>query len=538
VSVLVAVAALFLAAGGWARAQVVEKTGQADVPVLADNLDAAKTRAIRDAQVQAVAKLVEELVAPEWLTLYEKDLRRRIYSRVDRYISAFRTQRLEPSADRTQYSAVVSAQVSRVELVEDLREMGLPVAGDPRKALRIAYSANDPVLAQPALRTPVLGALQHRLEMLNYRIAGTAAVDGAQAELLANASSDSRRRAEFLARLKVDALLFVSFRMGGSGAAAGMTAIIYQGTGGQVLGQFDRQTQAAQPRDGGTRLRDFILAELANPLTQQVQPNTIRSGQGAGAGARLDLRVAGFASVAEEEAFEGAFFRRGTPFAQFAIHRIEPDAVVYQGVYTGNRDTLERELSGRQVGDFVIRQAAWMDTLLDVEVARNRRPPPLELELYPVERRPAQIADMLKAFFGRSTALEVQDPAYAEKEDNGWLERANGLVFNATVYGQVDSRTDADFYAGEALTGRETLDIVWYRVERTNLTPVIRVYDEKRNAVKTYTPRTYTRFTYRVPEGQHKFYLEVADRYGQLKADTSGYLKFHYLLLVRRQGRG
>jgi len=428
--------------------------------------------------------------------------------------------------------------VNRVELVEDLRELGLPVSGDARKTLRIAYPAADPVLAIAALRQPVLAALQQRMELLNFRIASAAPVEGSQAEQLATPASESPRRAEYLARLKVDALLYVAFRPVDSGVARGLTAVVYQGAGGHVLGQFDRQTQAAPPREGGSRMQDYVLAELVNPLSQQIQPGALRAAQAAGAGTRLQLRVAGFASVADEEAFEGAFFRRGSPFAQFAIYRIEPDAVIYQGTYTGNRETLERDMAGKQVGDFVVRQATWMDSLLDMEVARNRKPAPAELELFPVERRQPQIADMLKTFFGRSSTLEVQDPSYTEKEDNGWLDRANGLAFNATLYGLVDSRTDADFYVGEAMTEKETLDIVWYRVDRTNLTPVIRLYDERRNAVKTYTPRTYIRFTYRVPEGQHKFYLEVADRYGQLKAESSGYLKFHYLLQVRRQGRG
>ncbi len=534
-----AAAWLCLAAPAGVQAQVVEKVGQAEVPILEDNLDAAKTRAIREAQTQAVGRMVADLVAPEWVTLYDKELRRGIFARVDRYISAFRTQRLEASADRTRYAAVVSAQVSRNPLVEDLRELGLPILGDPRKPLRILYAANDPVLSQTALRPAVLGALQPRLELVNFRVTGAAAVDAGTAEWLRDAATDNPRRAEFLGRQRSDALLFVGFRLGAPGTtqtAGSMEAVLYQGSGGFVLADFDRLTAAQAPRTGDPRLRDYVLAELVNPLVLQVQPGAIRTFRPTGGGTRLALRVTGFDSVAEEEAFESSFFRLNGPFANFAIHRIGPDAVVYQGTYRGNRDGLDRELTGRQVGDFAIRHITWMDSQLELEVHRTVYPQHQEQELFPVEKRPPQVAEVLQLFFSRSTALEVQDPLYSEKEDNGWLERANQLPFNATVYGQVDSRGDADFYIGENLAEGETLDVIWYRPDRTNLSPVVRVHDGNGRPVRSYFPRAYTRFSYKVPPGQHSFYLEVADRFGFIKTDGSGYQKYHYLLLVKRQG--
>jgi hypothetical protein len=278
-----------------------------------------------------------------------------------------------------------------------------------------------------------------------------------------------------------------------------------------------------------------LLAELATPLAQQIQPGAIRSFRTASGGTRLALRVTGFATVAEEEAFESAFFRRSSPFANFSIHRIEPDAVVYQGTYSGNRDALDRDLTGKQAGEFAIQQVTWMDSVLELEVRRTVKPQHQELELFPVEKRPPQVAEVLQSFFSHSTALEVQDPLYTEREDNGWLDRANQLPFNATIYGFVDSRGDSDFYIGEGLAEGEALDVIWYRPDRTNLTPVIRVLDETGTPVRSYFPRAYTRFTYRVPKGQHAFYLEVADRFGFLKTDGSGYQKYHYLLLVKRQ---
>jgi hypothetical protein len=217
------------------------------------------------------------------------------------------------------------------------------------------------------------------------------------------------------------------------------------------------------------------------------------------------------------------------------VHRIEPDAVVYQGPFAGNRETLDRDLTGRQVGEFKVGHVTWMDSQLELEVTRTVPPQHLEPELFPVEKRQPQVAEILQAFFGRSSSLEVQDPHYTEREDNGWLDRANQLPFNATIYGLVDSRGDADFYVAENLAEGENVDIIWYRPDRTNLSPVIRLLDETGKPVRSYYPRAYTRFNYKVPPGQHGFYLEITDRFGFLKIDGSGYQKFHYLLLVKRQ---
>lgn len=519
-----------LAPGAWP--QVVEKLGQAEVPVLEDNLDAARSRAVREAQVQAVGLLVAELVAPEWVSLYDRELRRRIYSRVDRYISAFRPQRLEASPDRTRYTAVVTAQVARATLTEDLREMGLPILTDPRKTLRVLFPARDPVLAQPALRAAVLEALQPRLGLLGFQLTGFAPVDSPAAEWLRDAASDNPRRAEFLAKQRQDAVLFLAFLLPTPGGG-GVDAVLYQGAGGYVLADLGRQSQA--PRPGEARLREYVLAELAQPLAAQFQPGAVRAFRPAASGTRLALRVTGFTSVADEELFESAFFRRNTPFANFTLHRIEPDAVVYQGTYGGNREALERDLPGRQVGDFTIGRVTWMDSLLELSVQRSVPPRHLEPELFPVEKRPPQVTEALQAFFARAGAQEAQDPYYAEREDNGWLDRANQLPFNATIYGQVDSRGDADFYIGEHLAEGETLEVVWHRVDRTNLAPVIRLHDGNGRLVRSYAPRISTRFSYRVPPGQHAFYVEIADRFGHVKADGSGYQKFHYLLLVKRQ---
>jgi hypothetical protein len=528
--------ALMLAGVRTGHAQTLQVSAQVEVPVLGDNLDRAKTRAIREAQTESLQKALESLLAVEWRTAYDRELKRRILPRVDRYLTSFRTTRSEPSSDRTRYVAAITAELSRVALAEDLRDMQLPVLGDPKRSIRVLYAENDPILADAALRQDVLAQLQSRLDLLNFQVTGTAAVTADQAALLRE-PGDAPRRTEFLKRLRAEADLFLQFRPGAAGSLLApardstLSAILFHGELGGVLGAFDSHAPGAPP----ARPRDFV-AGLAGALTAQLQPTSLQPFSAfAAAATQLELRIVGLQSIAEEEAFGAAFFRRSSPFAQFTLARIETDSVVYRGTYSANRQSAERELQGRLFGPFRVRQVNWIDTMLELQVQNTAAPEHRELDLFPPDGRQANVQDTLQAFLTRETTPDLGDPVYIEHEDNGWLDRANALAFNAPIYGLIDERTDSDFYVAEALAAGESLEIVWARLERTNLLPVLRLYDEKGQPVRTIVPRLYTRISYKVPEGQHGFYVEVADRFGYIQGESGGYLKFPYLLTVRRQ---
>jgi len=516
--------------------QTLAASAQVEVPVLGDNLDRAKTRAIHEAQVQCLEKALEALVAPEWRTAYDRELKRHILPRLDRYLSSFRTTRAEPSTDRTRYVAAITAELARVPLAEDLREMQLPVLGDPKRGLRVLVAENDPILSDPQLRQDVLAPLQARLELLNFQVSGTTAVTREQAALL-HEPGDVPRRTEFLKRLRAEADLFLQFRPGVPGAAVApardttVSAILFHGELGGILGTFDSHAPGAPP----ARPRDFVTG-LAGALAAQLQPTSIQPFSAfAAAAALLDLRIVGLRSIAEEEAFGAAFFRRSSPFARFTLARIETGAVVYRGTYAANRQSAERELQGRAFGQFRVTQVNWIDTTLELLVQNTAAAEHRELDLFPPDGRQANVQDTLQAFLSRDNTPDLGDPVYAEHEDNGWLDRANALAFNAPIYGVVDARADSDFYVAEALADGETVEIVWARLERTNLLPVLRLYDEHGQPVRTVVPRLLSRISYKVPEGQHTFYLEVADRFGFIQGESGGYLKFPYLLTVRRQ---
>jgi hypothetical protein len=541
-------ALLGLPGAGSARAQsqLVEKVARVEVPVYDDNLDDAKSRAIAQGQHIALRSLIEDLLAPEWIALFDKELRRRVLSRVERYLASYRVQKLEPSVDRTRYLVVLSAQVNRMQLVEDLRELSLPVRGDPPVSVTLLYDARDPVLSNAALRALLGDRLRARLELLGFRPSPLAPVPGDAAEALANPLGLFPERVRALRRYSSSTALFLEFQPApppGAGEAADVGAKasmhLYDRATGELLATLEQQERSQPlrlPVRGGKE-RDLLVARLVEPLVIQLQPGAIRRAPRAeGKAAELRLRVLGFRSVEEQERFEQAFFRRNSPFERFSLHAFGPGSVTYEGPYGGDRASLESELRDERVGDFRVRNVYWYNDVLELDVERQAQPAHGEMRLFPKEVRPPEVAALIEDTFTRFSQLEIEDPLYAEVEDNGWLTRANAIPFNATVYAYADSRSDSDVFVGEALASGEKVVLIWHRQGRTNLTPAIRLYDEDGVLVNTFTPKSFLRYEYTVPKGQHRFYIEVGDRFGHLKVDTGGYLNFHYLFKVQRVG--
>ena len=193
-----------------AQGQLVEKVARVEVPVYEDNLDDARSRAIAAGQQVALRSLIEDMVAPEWVQLFDKELRRRVLSRLDRYIASYRVQKQEPAVDRTRYLVVLSAQVNRVQLSEDLHDLSLPLRGDTPTSVTLLYAAGDPVLGNPGLRRVVEDKLRARLTLLNFRVGALSALHG-PVQTLANPLGNFPERVKLLSGYPSATALYVAF---------------------------------------------------------------------------------------------------------------------------------------------------------------------------------------------------------------------------------------------------------------------------------------------------------------------------------------
>ena len=516
--------------------QLVRRTDGAQVPIYDDNLDDAQNRAVATARAVIVRKLLAELVAPEWLHLYQADLRRNVLNRLDRYIGSYRVERSEPSVDRTRYQVTLQAQVNRAQLVHDLRELSLPLLDDPPKKAVLLYAADDPLLSRPAVREALAGPLAERLALLGLTAGEPRAVGPEAAGTLSNPSGPTVLRLRILRPYGAEIALFLAAQEPEGSEAGGteLRAYFYRGGSAHLVAQLAQRTQT--PLADLTAAADPAELErrLITPLVNQIQPRSIETAA-AEAAERTELlvRVLGFRSVDDEEVFEQAFFRRNTPFERFTLYRIGPEAVTYRGRYGGDRQGLEERLRGSRVGAFTITNAFWRGEELELLVEREARTAHPEMKLFPTDQRTPLVRRLVEDFVAEHTDLADLDPVYAEVEDNGWLDRPNPIPFDEPFYGFVDSRSDSDFFAGEALRGGEHLELTWYRLGRTNLTPVLRLYDEGGTVVRTILPGSRETFVFQVPTGQHRFFVELADRFGYMRWESGGYQSYHYLMRLR-----
>lgn len=531
-------AALWLPATAGAQQRQEEALGRAETPIYNDNLDAARRRAVRNAQADVIRNTLEGLLDAEWLVLFDTELRERILNRIDRYINAYRVQRQQTSLDRTRYFAEVVAQVDVGELRQDLREMGLPVVGDPAQPVDLVYDSGDEVLGRAAARDAVRTLLGERLSKLNLRLASSKGIPSPQLAQLDPTAPQEEQRERLLRGFRSRVVLALRFsRAAPAGSAPGGTLLdawFYQSDTGTLLGSFAARADLRLGGDLGESRLAEVEGKLMRPLLTQLQPGALREFEEPAAARRLRIRVLGFQSYQEEEAFERAFFTGTSSFKGFLLYAFDRDTVTYEGEYTGNRGRLVDSLQGKIVGDFKLREVFWYDDTLELDVERIAFAEHPELRPFPLAgRRPLQTR-VIEAFFADHTPETLQDPTFEEVEDNGWFDRANILDFQTTIYGFVDSRSDLDFYLGDFLQPGEELEIHWQQLERTNLSPAIRIFDGQRNLLHIAVPRDSTVFKVRLPKGEQRFFLEIGDRFGYVPGDAGGYLNYHYLLAVRR----
>lgn len=530
---------------GHAQAQplTVQRLVRQEVPIYDDNLDDARKRAVHYGQGRALDTLVRELVHETWSEELKRELRRHVFSRQQRYISLFRIRNQGTSPDRTRYQVALAVELNQAQLMEDLRTLDIPLLEDKPVKIGVFYAGSDPMLGNSRLRGWLEAPLRDRMDLLKRTPRAAVGLNDDKAQGFAEDMPEARGK--LIAATGSEEALWLEMRP--LPAVEGETPLppgwrlrmrhFYRGgqeMGGPLEITYRDKAFSGTAADQGPLARLFVK-HMVEPFLVQVRPGNFRTGAFQAAEAtRLRLRVLGLQTVEAQDAFEQAFFARGTPFARFGLHALGAHSVTYSGIYSGDHDALERTLRGKTYGEFRIRSVYYVEDLLEIDVRRTIRAHHQEMRRFPREARDPSLAQLLNDTFADYSRYDVEEPLFTEVEDNGWTIRANTVPLEATFYGFLDSRSDSDYYVAEALAAGDKIVFHWYRFGQSNLTPAVRLYDESGALVSEFHPRTWMRYEYTVPKGQHSLYLEVADRFGYLKVDTGGYLNFHYLMRLQR----
>ena len=528
-----------------AQSRVVTQKVWAEAPILEDNFSQARNKAITLGQHYLLLAMMKKIVGKRWVEFYQKEILKRILKRKNRYIQSLVVDQENSSPDQTKYKVVLSVRINRGQLIQDLRKFPLPLKKDKLVSLTVFYPRSDPVLSSYQIRSEMLKNLRFQLFQLRYKLTKSVALDPDAAATLTGAGSLTQDIKKQLAGHQSDAALVLFFETlpppetedpdapGGKGRG-----ILYRMRDGVLLGQmeFDTPRLGFKPPGRNSRQRRTVLYAWGIPFIKMMEPLNIRPmGPDQAQKFPLKMKVAGLLSVEDQDAFERAFFQPESAFAKMRLVGMSSRSVSYAGPFGENRAKLRRRLRGKRVGDFLVRSVNWDEDVLKLEVVRRRKPRPLKMRYFPVRKRPSDVQAVIEYYVKKTPTPDMEDPKFAEREDNAWQTRANIIPLNATFYGFLDSRSDRDMFVAEGLNPGEVVTLFWERISRTLLSPTIRLYDGNGELVKTYYPRVAFRRTYQLPPDQHRFFVEISDRFGPIPVDTGGYLKFHYLFKVERE---
>lgn len=528
-----------------AQSRVVTQKVWAEAPILEDNLSEARSKAVKLGQHYLLLAMMKKIVGKRWVDFYKKEILKRILKRKNRYIQSLVVDKESSSPERTKYQVVLSVRINRGQLIKDLRRFPLPLKKDKLASLTVFYPRSDPVLSSYQIRSEMLKNLRFQLYQLRYKLKKMVALDPEDAATLTGADSFGQDIKDQLAGFKTDAALVLFFETlpppetedpdapGGKGRG-----ILYRMRDGAVLGrmEFDTPRLGFKPPGRNSRQRRTTLYAWGIPFIKAMEPLNIRPmGPGQVQKSPLKMRVTGLLSVEEQDAFELAFFQAESAFARMRLAGMSSKWVNYAGPYGEDRAKLKRRLRGKRVGDFSVRSVKWDEDVLEIVVTRRRKPRPQKMRYFPARRRSSDVQSVIENYIKKTPKADLEDPKFAEREDNAWQTRANIIPLNATFYGFLDSRSDRDMFVADGLAPGEVVTLFWERISRTLLTPAIRLYDGEGELVKTYYPGSAFRLAYQLPPGQRRFYVEISDRFGPIPVDTGGYLKFHYLFKVERE---
>ncbi len=509
--VIISVVGLIVTASSSLGAQekYMHLQGQARVSIIGDDLVSAKQVALKQAKQLALWRAIRRLVAPFWLKRFKQDIQAKIITNPAQYIVSFQATLLEPTLNRTRYLADVEIQADRLQLESALRDISLPLLSQPLRVLQPLYAKNDKALQHPEILADLIRQFSRKLSLLRFQLAKPRQLSQSEMKHVFRASSDKERHKILDNQLQKPLLLFM-FSGSGLRRPARLDLLLLTERSASIVAQ--EQVKLTETLKIGEKLsasqRSLFLDQLTIPLATALVLKNVKLNTSPATLAKqqpLQLAVIGLKNLADEEAFRQLFFSAGGLFEGFALAKITARTIFFRGNYRGEPENLPARLNNRTFGSFIVKTARLDDDMLSLNLTRKQTRRHLSL-----------------------TVLDSQ--TFAEVENNGWFDSANRLLLRTTISGAINARADADFFIGSA---KESLTIIWQREGRTRIQPIIRIYDRKRNLLlQKYLSAKNVKFQTRLPKGSGKFYLEIADRFGNIAEEVGGYLNLNYRLQV------
>ena len=504
---------------GQAQALLVQE-GTATVSIPRENLALAEKNAIKVAQQNILKALLPQIISQETLRQAESVIQQRVLKTPERFIESTRIVSTSRSEDFTEFTIVLEAHIFKPKLVAFLQNLNLATQSAPLQPLIMLFDPDDSLM-QSTQKNELLLVLNRFLKPYKIQVQKTMALPPRWIRSLQN-SPKASLPPDIAKQARSTAFLFVNFRPDKlptsekkSATSARLQLRAYRAYQGRYLGetQVSQTFSTWSPQSSVDALFQKASAKWNPMISAMIRSNQQR-------GSSLQIKLTGLPSPQQEQDFVRRVFQSNPQWKQVQPYRLTAKSAIYQGFYSGSKSSIVPWLKKQNLPDYKILSAQWK--------ARQ-----LNLKLQWVEPM-TNLTDYVPRPNVNRLIRKYNLPTPTQQVPLKRLKTTYALPTNTPVYDYLRNRGDSTLFKINLQNSSKPVVGNWYRIERTNLSPTLSVYDAQKNLVARYAPQKNgkIKFNYQPSQGESFFYVKISDQVGHTTGESGSYLFVHYLIKI------
>lgn len=480
---------------------------EASVAVYDNDAVVARKKVFHLVQQRIVLQAVREMVEPEVFKLYEKQIKRNIEVKSNRFLLSVRV--LLEKSDGVKFLLRLQGRVNKTKISDALTGLKIPKKSDPWRDVRIVFR-NEPIFSHADWRRNL--SLFH-IKVLSF------SVDKRIDQVVWDQESIERVFADYQ-DTQVVYYIWIEAKDGEVGSL--IMDILSRGSD-MVSGTIRlplRQSDARLAKNERKRIFSLFNSSSLKLSAFNTSGTSL-----------LTLRIDGISSPMYREGFEREYLLNNPAILNSRISVRSSDSVSYdlklRGTQRAFLETVLREGGKNRVQLIEKDKNVVRLVYLENEVEEIK-------ELLPWSPVPSVIRQIEERFPTNAGKMKWL-PKWQETESNNTIVSPNRMVNNQVTIGKISSRIDEDLYVVECQAKAKGIKLEWMRIGKTELTPQLRLYDDQLNLLATYSMHgnqssqiiDYTFIDEKIPP---KMFIRISDKIGFVPSETGGFKSYNYLL--------
>ena len=506
------------------------------MPILNENIVRAEKEAILLAKQTIVKDLLPQFIAPQLLTQVQKLIEDKILNEPDRFIESIRLLDSQEREAHAEFTLLLEARIFQSRLLTAIKGLNIALINDPLRRTVLLYDPKAPLWQEVQLKDFLL-ILNPLLEPYKIDVQQSIPLS---ADWLSLAAADPQQSlpGEYIDASKVSTFLRVDFSQEEFRqneqqeiVSATLRMILYEAVQGRGLRTIVISMEFVewQPRQAITLMLEEAASQWFPLIADLVAADQKK-------GSLLRVRLTGFVNPQQEKVFVQNIFHSRNLWSRFQLHALTKDDVVYQGYFLGEPQSLIPWFIAMKNPSYQVKNAIWQGNELMLEVQWKEEIAQLERYL-PL--------DVVEEWSKTHNILITRQTMPANR-----IKTTYALPLSTIVYDYLRSRGDSTLYQVEwPPINRMVKEVwyemsrppinrvvkgVWYQIDKTNLRPIISLYDEERKLVEQHfsNGKENIDFQYRLSPQQTHFYIRVSDQIGYIEGEAGSYLSLHYAISI------